>query len=260
MTPSIWSLLAFARREFENAFSAPSLSDTPVHPQTTSQTTDGAHAGPDRLPRRSRRHSGPHHTRPEPLRRRRRSALLPRLAGRQEGHRRDDRHRHGQRHRRPPRRRSLTSRPSPASPLAQWFSRASPVAPDAPRSARWRCLPDGPPTTAQHGTRSTPTCSPPPTHSTSTWKASPALAIRSALAVPSPASRSFDLKREPQLFVGGDGSSDDNNNGTAFPAIPFGGDIFGPQPCTAPDRSLLFPGNFFQAVGAVPDVADSSAT
>lgn len=57
-----------------------------------------------------------------------------------------------------------------------------------------------------------------------------------------------DLKREPQLFVGGDGSSDDNNNGTAFPAIPFGGDVFGPQPCTAPDRSLLFPGNFFQAV------------
>ena len=57
-----------------------------------------------------------------------------------------------------------------------------------------------------------------------------------------------DLKREPLLFVGGDGSSDDNNNGTAFPAIPFGGDVFGPQPCTAPDRSLLFTGNFFQAV------------
>ncbi len=58
-----------------------------------------------------------------------------------------------------------------------------------------------------------------------------------------------DLKREPQLFVGGDGSSDDNNNGVAFPAIPFGGYIFGPQPCSAPDRSLLFTGNFFQAVG-----------
>jgi nucleoside phosphorylase len=59
----------------------------------------------------------------------------------------------------------------------------------------------------------------------------------------------IDLKREPQLFVGGDGSSDDNNNGTAFPAIPLGGAIFGPQPCAAPDRSLLFTGNFFQAVG-----------
>jgi nucleoside phosphorylase len=57
----------------------------------------------------------------------------------------------------------------------------------------------------------------------------------------------IDLMREPQLFVGGDGSSDDNNNGTAFPAIPFGGDIFGPQPCAAPDFSILFTGNFFQA-------------
>jgi nucleoside phosphorylase len=59
----------------------------------------------------------------------------------------------------------------------------------------------------------------------------------------------IDLNREPHLFVGGDGSSDDNNNGTAFPAIPFGGDIFGPQPCAAPDFSPLFFGNFLQAVG-----------
>ena len=58
-----------------------------------------------------------------------------------------------------------------------------------------------------------------------------------------------DLEREPQLFVGGDGSSDDNNNGAAFPTIPLGGAIFGPQPCAAPDRSPLFTGNFFQAVG-----------
>jgi nucleoside phosphorylase len=61
----------------------------------------------------------------------------------------------------------------------------------------------------------------------------------------------IDLMREPQLFVGGDGSSDDNNNGTAFPAIPsipLIGDIFGPQPCAAPDFSLLFTGNFFQAI------------
>jgi nucleoside phosphorylase len=59
----------------------------------------------------------------------------------------------------------------------------------------------------------------------------------------------IDLKREPQLFVGGDGSSDDNNNGTAFPAIPLGGDVFGPQPCRAPDFTPLFTGNFFQALG-----------
>jgi len=58
----------------------------------------------------------------------------------------------------------------------------------------------------------------------------------------------IDLKREPQLFVGGDGFSDDNNNGVAFPAVPFGGAVFGPQPFAAPDRSLLFTGNFFQAV------------
>jgi nucleoside phosphorylase len=61
-----------------------------------------------------------------------------------------------------------------------------------------------------------------------------------------------NLNREPALFVGGDGSSDDNNNGTAFPAIPsipFVGDIFGPQPFAAPDFSPLFFGNFFQALG-----------
>jgi nucleoside phosphorylase len=62
---------------------------------------------------------------------------------------------------------------------------------------------------------------------------------------------SISLGREPELFVGGDGSSDDNNNGTAFPAIPsvpIIGDIFGPQPCAAPDFSLLFTGNLFQAL------------
>jgi nucleoside phosphorylase len=63
--------------------------------------------------------------------------------------------------------------------------------------------------------------------------------------------RLVNLNREPALFVGGDGSSDDNNNGTAFPAIPsipFVGDIFGPQPFGAPDFSPLFIGNFFRAV------------
>jgi nucleoside phosphorylase len=62
----------------------------------------------------------------------------------------------------------------------------------------------------------------------------------------------INLNREPQLFVGGDGSSDDNNNGAAFPSIPsipFVGDIFGSQPFAAPDFSLLFTGNFFQALG-----------
>jgi nucleoside phosphorylase len=66
-----------------------------------------------------------------------------------------------------------------------------------------------------------------------------------------------DLKREPQLFVGGDGSTSDNNNGTAFPAlpsIPIIGDIFGAQPFRAPDFSPLFTGNLIPAL--VPFLAN----
>jgi nucleoside phosphorylase len=67
----------------------------------------------------------------------------------------------------------------------------------------------------------------------------------------------INLNREPELFVGGDGSSDDDNNGAAFPSIPsipLVGDIFGAQPFAAPDFSLLFTGNFFQAL--VPFLAN----
>jgi nucleoside phosphorylase len=64
-----------------------------------------------------------------------------------------------------------------------------------------------------------------------------------------PRVRLLDLKRRPRLVVGGDGYSSDNNNGQAFPCIPNGGDVFGCQPCSAPDRSLLYTGNFFQAAG-----------
>jgi nucleoside phosphorylase len=55
--------------------------------------------------------------------------------------------------------------------------------------------------------------------------------------------------RKAQLVIGGDGSSSDNNNGTAFPCVPNGGDVFGCQPRTAPNRSMRYTGNFFQAVG-----------
>jgi nucleoside phosphorylase len=55
------------------------------------------------------------------------------------------------------------------------------------------------------------------------------------------------LGRQPQLVVGGDGASSDNNNGTAFPTIPFGGSVFGCQPRTAPNRSRFYSGNFVQA-------------
>jgi nucleoside phosphorylase len=61
--------------------------------------------------------------------------------------------------------------------------------------------------------------------------------------------RLVNVRREPRLHVGGDGASDDNNNGTAFPAIPLGGAVFGPQPLTAPDFSASFTGNFFAAIG-----------
>lgn len=58
-----------------------------------------------------------------------------------------------------------------------------------------------------------------------------------------------DLRRRPRLVVGGDGSSFDNNNGKAFPCVPNGGGVFGCQPRSAPDRSLLYTGNFFRAAG-----------
>jgi nucleoside phosphorylase len=58
-----------------------------------------------------------------------------------------------------------------------------------------------------------------------------------------------DLRRRPQVVVGGDGSSYDNNNGRAFPCIPNGGSVFGCQPRNAPDRSLRYTGNFFRAAG-----------
>lgn len=64
-----------------------------------------------------------------------------------------------------------------------------------------------------------------------------------------PVVRLNHLGRQPQLFVGGDGSSSDKNNGQAFPCIPNGGSVFGCQPCSAPDRSLGYTGNFFQAAG-----------
>ncbi len=58
-----------------------------------------------------------------------------------------------------------------------------------------------------------------------------------------------ELNRLPQLFVGGNGYSHDSNNGQAFPCVPNAGDVFGCQPCSPPGRSLLYTGNFFQAIG-----------
>ncbi|MEB4211420.1 hypothetical protein [Mycobacterium sp. 94-17] len=57
------------------------------------------------------------------------------------------------------------------------------------------------------------------------------------------------LRHRPRVFAGGDGCSRDDNNGVAFPCIPFGGSVFGCQPRNAPDRSLRYAGNFFRATG-----------
>jgi nucleoside phosphorylase len=72
-------------------------------------------------------------------------------------------------------------------------------------------------------------------------------AAATSVKLGSTSGRWIDLRREPQLLVGGDGCSYDNHNGRAFPAIPFGGSVFGCQPRTAPDRSGRYAGNFFRA-------------
>ncbi|MBW3665267.1 MAG: hypothetical protein KY469_19405 [Actinobacteria bacterium] len=42
------------------------------------------------------------------------------------------------------------------------------------------------------------------------------------------------LEHQPELFVGGDGTSSDTFNGHALPCVPGGGDVFGCQPCLTP--------------------------
>ncbi len=244
MTPSIWSLLAFARREFENAFTSPSLTDTPVVPHTTSETrtlvltafpaeADAILARTTLDPNPSVVVDGRHF-------------YLGSIGGKKVivamtgiG--------------------MINATQTTETALAHFTPESgisigavvfAGVAGGSGRTeigsvavpARW---------TSDDG---------------ATWRPVDAdmLAAANTLSVDLESIARLgdplcacsllaglplvDLKREPQLFVGGDGSSDDNNNGTAFPAIPFGGDVFGPQPCTAPDRSLLFTGNFFQAV------------
>ncbi|MEC4763392.1 hypothetical protein VT930_09780 [Mycobacterium sherrisii] len=72
------------------------------------------------------------------------------------------------------------------------------------------------------------------------------LAVAATLSVTLRSARA--MRHEPQLVVGGDGCSYDNNNGRAFPCIPHGGGVFGCQPRTAPDRSFFYTGNFWQTV------------
>lgn len=50
--------------------------------------------------------------------------------------------------------------------------------------------------------------------------------------------KTVDLGRNPVIRMGGDGSSGDTFHGEAFPCIPFGGDVFGCEPCREQRRSL----------------------
>lgn len=81
-----------------------------------------------------------------------------------------------------------------------------------------------------------------------TWQPVDAGMLAAAQALAVDVGGTGRLQRRPQLVVGGDGSSADNNNGQPFPCIPNGGNVFGCQPRSAPDRSPLYTGNFFQAV------------
>ena len=184
-----------------------------------------AHAGVVRLSRRSRRGAVPHHAGPRPGGGRRPPPLLSRLDRRQEGDRGDDRHRHGERRPTPPR---LRLPASPAGPPLVGAVVFSGVAGGAGRTriadvavpARW---------TLDNGTTFHP--------------------VDPAMLAAAESSLSHWKRRRRsicgacrELLVGGDGCSYDNNNGQAFPCIPNGGDVFGCQPRSAPDRSLLYTG------------------
>jgi hypothetical protein len=143
--PSIWSLLAFARREFERAFTAPSLNEKPVDTQTTSQTTEertlilsAFPAETDAILARTTLDPNPtvvvdgHHF------------YLGTLGGKK----------------------VIVAMTGIGMVNAAQTTEIA--APGALRSATWRCPPDGPLTTAKHGTPSTPECWPWPTLWTST--------------------------------------------------------------------------------------------
>ena len=252
-TPALWSLFAFARREFETAYSSPSLTVAPGNVQTTGQAVAAEQrtlvltafpAEADAILARTTLDSNPTVVVDG------RHFYLGSIGGKKVIVAMTDIGMVNAAH--TTELRSPTSHPSPASPSAQWFSRASPGDSDAPRSARWRSRPDGPQTTAnvacgrcRHARSSQHVDRRPAEHRQHR---------RPACLYCGPLARLplIDLMREPQLFVGGDGSSDDNNNGAAFPAIasiPLIGDILDPQPFAAPDFSPLFVGNFFEALG-----------
>ena len=252
-TPSLWSLLAFARREFEKVFTAPSLTDTPAHTQTTGQTIADAEPGQrtliltafpaeaDAILARTTLDPNPsvvvdgHHFYLGTLGGKKVIVAMTGIGMVNATHTTET----ALDHFTPESGISIGavvfSGVAGGSGRTEIGSVAVPARWTSDDGATWHAVDSGMLTAAN----------------TLDVDLDSTARLGDPLCSCNPLARLplVDLKREPQLFVGGDGSSDDNNNGTAFPAIPFGGDIFGPQPCTAPDFSPLFIGNFFQALG-----------
>ena len=64
--------------------------------------------------------------------------------------------------------------------------------------------------------------------------------------------QTIGMPKHPEILVGGDGKSADPFGGRAFPCIPGGGDVFGCNPCRAPNRSAPDVRRFVE--GALPFV------
>ena len=103
------------------------------------------------------------------------------------------------------------------------------------------------------GAVSIPTCSRRPATSVSTSESTSTIADPGCrICGPIARLKLIDLNREPELYVGGDGSTNNNNNGAAFPSIPLGGAIFRPSAAFGSGFfSPFFTGNFFQALRAL---------
>ena len=55
------------------------------------------------------------------------------------------------------------------------------------------------------------------------------------------AAQTITLDRQPEVVLGGDGFSADPFGGRRLPCIPGGGDVFGCEPCLAPERKVSDP-------------------
>ena len=158
----MWALLAFARREFDRAFTSPSLTESPVDAQTTSETrTLILSAFP-----------------PKPTPYSRATTLDPNPTVVVDGHRFYLGTLGGEEVIVGMTGIGMVNATETTEAALDYFtpesgvsigavvSRVSPADPDAPRSATWPYRPNGPPTAAKPGMRSMPTCSSQPAPST----------------------------------------------------------------------------------------------